>query len=50
MTKKTPDIVIAHKKLGIMIIEVKDFSNFNNYKKKNYKKRQKILFRNFLRR
>ena len=23
MTKKTPDIVIAHKKFGIMIIEVK---------------------------
>ena len=33
MTKKTPDIVIAHKKFGIMIIEVKDYSDFNNFKK-----------------
>ena len=41
MTKKTPDIVIAHKKLGIMIIEVKDFSNFNNFKKNIVKKGKK---------
>ena len=33
MTRKTPDIVIAHKKFGIMIIEVKDYSDFNNFKK-----------------
>ena len=39
MTRKTPDIVIAHKKFGIMIIEVKDYSDFNNFKKEIVKTR-----------
>jgi len=44
MTKKTPDIVIAHKKFGIMIIEVKDYSDFNNFKKEIVKTRDNRKF------
>ena len=40
MTKKTPDVVIVHKKKGIMIFEVKDweFKSYNTFADYTYKK------------
>ena len=47
MTKKTPDIVIVHKKIGIMVIEVKDweFEAYNTFADYNYKKKGKQIWK-----